>query len=1073
MATLRLIFLAAPERKDKSFAPSDPLDDRAKAQAEAAAAIAAQLAESSHQIHIWHSPFENAKQTADFVFQFVSHTAPIIDVECSASPTTPASPRIAPQGPRKVVVEEDIFLRDQDDGVRLISKADTGERWSKYAQLAGAFFAREPNGESSFLVCKRLIPTLNRVQMVMTRVQRQQFQECFGTLFHSASTCGWEQQARFFKESLDNETLMNFSLQERREISIVFVTHPRVIKAFLLIWHRYSPEWYSLEPNPPFGSVQLSVLSDDRGYQFGGFCRTTGEPFRPHRLNETVHRDTICRRGDPARSYYANHVDLLSAKSHVTASTTAYSHGHTQFELEEETEDDQSPAQHPTNIPRSSLPKIQVKESIHKIHIVLIRCAGSGHSLSPSNLRVSDPELPLTDLNRQQARLVGAELRRHLESRLQGPSGSHEVGHVRMWVSPYRRARETAGELLAALNPSFAARQLVGSVRENIFLAERELGYSHHRLKGIVHIGPAEAERTNRFRLNRNCEFWQRAVHGESNFDVMNRMSGIISDIHAGADLSPTDPIKTVIIVSHADVIRAFICAWMRYSCDWFEREPIPPECSMQFIDQSMEDQGYISGTQVHSYGYKHVLRPGAPLWIPGRDEMEREEQVQAVNSVGLSWEEAAEKYSVSFAALRKLNRDNAKLLEKYPKSECRNFGREFKHIDIGPIPPGFVSRRGDPGRSRWSPFLPHIFRHSTKATDDGVVNAAISPLRIILVRHGLSEANINPGIYKELSDPEIPLSETGKTQATNGAKVLLEYLKRTQLLRTDEWTYLWTSPFRRTRETAECFLKLLNPPFGYRWVDQIKESVALAEKDWGVWEGVGWDQLLRFDTKIVVNDKGEEKCVARQERDPEDSRGVDPESWVKEHCDGQTLERIAELNRERNPDLARDLLAAAAYTKYSSARLGALSINPNGESLADVAARMSHMCANLRHDYDMRGKGDRVSTAILVTHGDAIRAFLSAFLTLPCRVSMSTPGNASVYVIHCDDIGHESVECIFPGYETSRVSKDPENHSHPWMVEKQFEHVRLPFHDGKEWQMKHATTPEILRDDEKRPSEK
>jgi len=49
-----------------------------------------------------------------------------------------------------------------------------------------------------------------------------------------------------------------------------------------------------------------------------------------------------------------------------------------------------------------------------------------------------------------------------------------------------------------------------------------------------------------------------------------------------------------------------------------------------------------------------------------------------------------------------------------------------------------------------------------------------MKPNRIILIRHGKSEGNENPGIYVEKPDYALELSETGLKQADDAGKELL-----------------------------------------------------------------------------------------------------------------------------------------------------------------------------------------------------------------------------------------------------------------------------------------------------------
>lgn len=76
-------------------------------------------------------------------------------------------------------------------------------------------------------------------------------------------------------------------------------------------------------------------------------------------------------------------------------------------------------------------------------------------------------------------------------------------------------------------------------------------------------------------------------------------------------------------------------------------------------------------------------------------------------------------------------------------------------------------------------------------------------PKRIILIRHGQSQANVNLELYKTLPDNRIGLTETGKFQA-------LECGKRIKDLIRNESIRFYVSPYKRARQTYNCILEHL-----------------------------------------------------------------------------------------------------------------------------------------------------------------------------------------------------------------------------------------------------------------------
>ena len=70
-----------------------------------------------------------------------------------------------------------------------------------------------------------------------------------------------------------------------------------------------------------------------------------------------------------------------------------------------------------------------------------------------------------------------------------------------------------------------------------------------------------------------------------------------------------------------------------------------------------------------------------------------------------------------------------------------------------------------------------------------------MKPKRIILIRHGESEANVNLHLFASVPDYAIELTEKGREQAFNAGKRLKELVN-------DEKLYFYVSPFWRTRST-------------------------------------------------------------------------------------------------------------------------------------------------------------------------------------------------------------------------------------------------------------------------------
>jgi 2,3-bisphosphoglycerate-dependent phosphoglycerate mutase len=102
----------------------------------------------------------------------------------------------------------------------------------------------------------------------------------------------------------------------------------------------------------------------------------------------------------------------------------------------------------------------------------------------------------------------------------------------------------------------------------------------------------------------------------------------------------------------------------------------------------------------------------------------------------------------------------------------------------------------------------------------------------IFLVRHGQSLGNVDLAVYKTIPDHAIPLSELGRRQAQSAGVALSRLIDigPTEPLR------IWTSPYRRTRETADMLEAELRPRFPQ--LDR-REHINLCEQQFGLFDGV------------------------------------------------------------------------------------------------------------------------------------------------------------------------------------------------------------------------------------------
>lgn len=102
-----------------------------------------------------------------------------------------------------------------------------------------------------------------------------------------------------------------------------------------------------------------------------------------------------------------------------------------------------------------------------------------------------------------------------------------------------------------------------------------------------------------------------------------------------------------------------------------------------------------------------------------------------------------------------------------------------------------------------------------------------MKPKRIILIRHGESEGNVDQGIYEHKPDYALLITETGKLQAEEAGKTLRSILG-------DETVFFYLSPMWRTRMTFENIVSKFDQA-KIKW----KEEPRLREQEWGHFKSI------------------------------------------------------------------------------------------------------------------------------------------------------------------------------------------------------------------------------------------
>jgi len=216
------------------------------------------------------------------------------------------------------------------------------------------------------------------------------------------------------------------------------------------------------------------------------------------------------------------------------------------------------------------------------IRVLLVR---HGESLGNKDKNLlkskADHSIPLSDEGIQQAQIAGEKISNLFQTLDQGLT---KKKHRRLWVSPYKRARETADHIMKA------AGECITDKREHILLGEQQFGlFEGQGLDDIKKLYPQEFSHFIKC-IESEGRFWARPPLGESRFDVAKRVHQAFGSFHRDAQFHG---INDIIIVSHGVTLRAFAMMWLHLSPEWFEKESNPQYCSIRVIDDNV-DKGFI-----------------------------------------------------------------------------------------------------------------------------------------------------------------------------------------------------------------------------------------------------------------------------------------------------------------------------------------------------------------------------------------------------------------------------------------------------------------------------------------------
>lgn len=218
--------------------------------------------------------------------------------------------------------------------------------------------------------------------------------------------------------------------------------------------------------------------------------------------------------------------------------------------------------------------------------------------------------------------------------------------------------------------------------------------------------------------------------------------------------------------------------------------------------------------------------------------------------------------------------------------------------------------------------------------------------MRIFLIRHGYSEGNADPANYGLRGDPHVRLTDKGWQQSIAAGAFLKDYLARHPSRKPESKLRVWSSTYRRTRETTAGLLQGLDGLVDRNDKDAVRVSLRLIEMDFGL--------------------------------------------FSQYHSEEERMQKMP---------------LEAAFYNAARERAKFYAQPPMGESPMDVLHRVEPFIGTLQRDRE-RGTQD----VVVVTHGVTLRTLAMAYLHIdPDKYNdFKNPQNTSIYMIDGDrDTGY------------------------------------------------------------------
>ena len=180
------------------------------------------------------------------------------------------------------------------------------------------------------------------------------------------------------------------------------------------------------------------------------------------------------------------------------------------------------------------------------------------------SIGLPDHKVYLTEKGKDEAQEAGKFLKQYC-------SDNHiSLDNSVLWVSPYERTRETASIINQFLN--------IKKIKEDVSLIEHRYGlFSDKEIKLIQELYPEHFAFYDNHYQN-DGEFYARFPLGEAPLDVALRTRQFIETIYR-------DKEDVLFVVSHGTTLRTFVMNFFHYPPEWFNKEPVPENCSIRLID--------------------------------------------------------------------------------------------------------------------------------------------------------------------------------------------------------------------------------------------------------------------------------------------------------------------------------------------------------------------------------------------------------------------------------------------------------------------------------------------------------